>query len=87
MHPDSVSKWLVPFCQKNGLPKVTAHALRHTAASILIDSGASVVAVSKRLGHSQTSTTVNNYAHQIRKAGEAAADSLADVIYKPKTAK
>ncbi len=87
MHPDSVSKWLVPFCEKNGIPKVTAHALRHTAASILIDSGASIVAVSKRLGHSQTSTTVNTYAHQIRKADEAAADSLADVIYKPKTAK
>jgi hypothetical protein len=25
MHPDSVSKWLVPFCEKNGIPKVTAH--------------------------------------------------------------
>ena len=87
MHPDSVSKWLVPFCEKNGIPKVTAHALRHTAASILIDSGASIVAVSKRLGHSQTSTTINTYAHQIRKADEAAADSLADVIYKPKEAK
>jgi len=87
MHPDSVSKWLVPFCQKIGIPKVTAHPLRHTSASILLDSGASVVAVSKRLGHSQTSTTVNIYAHQIRKADEAAADSLADVIYKPRTAK
>ena len=87
MHPDSVSKWLVPFCEKNGIPKVTAHVLRHTAASILIDSGASIVAVSKRLGHSQTSTTVNTYAHQIRKADEAAADCLADVIYKPRTAK
>jgi integrase len=87
MHPDSASKWLVKFCEKNGLPRITAHNLRHTAASILIDSGASIVAVSKRLGHAQTSTTMNIYAHQIRKADEAAADSLADVIYAPKAAK
>jgi integrase len=87
IHPDSVSKWMVRFCARHALPKITAHSLRHTAASILIDSGASIVAVSKRLGHSQTSTTVNTYAHQIRKADEAAADSLADVIYSPKEAK
>ena len=87
IHPDSVSKWMVRFCARHSLPKITAHSLRHTAASILIDSGASIVAVSKRLGHSQTSTTVNTYAHQIRKADEAAADSLADVIYAPKEAK
>jgi hypothetical protein len=30
---------------------------------------------------------MNIYAHQIRKADEAAADSLADVIYAPKAAK
>jgi len=87
LHPDSVTAWLPKFCARNGLPRVTAHSLRHTAASILIDSCSSIVAVSKRLGHSQTSTTMNVYAHQIRQADEAAADSLADVIYRPKEAK
>ena len=73
---------MVRFRARYNLPIITAHSLRHTAASILIDSGASIIAVSKRLGHSQTSTIVNTYAHQIRRADEAAADSLADVIYK-----
>lgn len=39
------------------------HALRHTFASLMIDSGANVKAVSMLLGHSDISTTMNLYVH------------------------
>lgn len=81
IHPQSVSRWFERFCERNSFPKISIHKLRHTAASILIDSGVSIATVSKRLGHSQISTTLNVYTHQIKKRDEAAAETIADAIY------
>ena len=39
------------------------HLLRHTHATILIEAGANPVEVSKRLGHSNTSITLDIYSH------------------------
>lgn len=39
------------------------HALRHTHATMLIESGAQVKSVSERLGHSTTRTTLDTYVH------------------------
>ena len=49
--------------QVAGLPKIRFHDLRHTAASLLLNHGQGVIAVSKLLGHSNPSVTVNIYAH------------------------
>ena len=38
--------------------------------------------VSGRLGHAQTSTTVNIYAHRLLKADEEAASVIEDIIKK-----
>ena len=81
IHPQSVSRWFERFCERNDLPKISIHKLRHTAASIMIDKGASIATVSKRLGHSQISTTLNIYTHQIKKRDEAAAEDIGSVVY------
>jgi integrase len=81
IHPGSISQWLIKFCKRYDLPRITAHSLRHTSASVMIASGAPVSAVSRRLGHSTITTTLNVYTHEIKEADEAAADSLADVLY------
>ena len=44
-------------------PTLTPYALRHTAASLAIDSGANVLVVSKMLGHAQPTLTLNTYSH------------------------
>jgi len=61
-----------------GLESVTFHALRHTFASILISQGRDVEFVSRQLGHSQTSTTLNTYSHlfDARRHAEQARDGL-----------
>jgi integrase len=46
-----------------GVNGFTPHDLRHFAASVLIDQGASVKAVQRHLGHSSAATTLNVYAH------------------------
>jgi integrase len=48
---------------QNGQPKLTWHNLRDTAASVLIAGGASVVFVSRQLGHANVATTLKTYAH------------------------
>jgi integrase len=45
------------------LPRLRLHDLRHCFASILIADGADVVTVSRQLGHSSASITLNVYAH------------------------
>ncbi|MGW6376287.1 tyrosine-type recombinase/integrase [Rhodococcus sp. NPDC055112] len=43
-------------------PRVTAHDLRHTAASLAVSSGANVKAVQRMLGHSSAAMTLDVYA-------------------------
>lgn len=45
------------------LPIVTIHVLRHTHASLLLYSGLNIGYISKRLGHSNISETLNTYTH------------------------
>ena len=42
---------------------VTPHTLRHTFASLSIEHGANIKAVSQMLGHAQVGTTLNMYTH------------------------
>ncbi len=50
---------------KLGLEGVTPHTLRHTAGSLALASGASVVTVQKLLGHRNATTTMNVYSHML----------------------
>lgn len=78
--PDAVSGWFHNFIQRNGLPPIRFHDLRHTNASLLIAAGTDIKTVSKRLGHSSVSTTGNIYTHAIKTADELAADTLHDIL-------
>jgi integrase len=70
----------VPALAKSGLPKhrrPRLQDLRHTHASRLIDAGIPIVAVSKRLGHSNVSITLSTYAHVASDADERILAALA----------
>jgi integrase len=49
--------------ERAGLAGITPHGLRHTAASLAIAAGATVVVVQRMLGHSSSSVTVDVYSH------------------------
>ncbi len=51
--------------QKAGVPRMTLHEFRHAHASNLIASGANIVSVSHRLGHSSVSITLDTYTHLV----------------------
>jgi integrase len=74
--PNSVTKEWSRALAELGLPAVSLHALRHTHASQLIDSGMDVVTISRRLGHSSPTITLNVYAHRFRNKDEQAAQVI-----------
>lgn len=82
MHPDSVTTWLDRFSKRHNLPHINPHKFRHTMASMLIFEHVDPVSVSKRLGHSQVSTTTDIYAHVIEEADQQNADILERVFLK-----
>ena len=82
MHPDSVTTWLDRFSKRHDLPHINPHAFRHTMTSLLIFNGMDSVSISKRLGHSQVSTTTNIYAHVMEEADKRNADILGEILLK-----
>ena len=58
------------------LPKVTPHALRHTAASLAISAGASVLSVQRMLGHASAAMTLDVYSDLFDDDLDAVADAL-----------
>ena len=80
MHQSISRRWLQEFCRKNDLPVVTVHGLRHANASLLISSGADVKTVSSTLGHSQTSTTLDIYAHSFALKQAEASQAVAELL-------
>lgn len=62
--------------ERAGTADVTPHGLRHTAASLAIASGATVVLVCRMLGHSSPTVTLNVYAHLFADDLDTLADRL-----------
>ena len=73
-------KWEVLVSKKYNLPHIHPHAFRHTMASLLIYNGTDTLTVSKRLGHTKVSTTLDIYSHALKKADAEAAESIADFV-------
>jgi integrase len=62
------------------LPVIGLHGLRHTHATLLIYANTDIKTVSARLGHSQASTTLNIYAHNLKKADAACAVTIDNLL-------
>lgn len=52
------------------IKKIRVHDLRHSHATNLINGGANIVAVSRRLGHADISMTLKVYTHLLKKTEE-----------------
>ncbi|MDR2572430.1 MAG: site-specific integrase [Oscillospiraceae bacterium] len=66
LYSANINRFLSQLCENIGIRKISFHSLRHTHASVLLYQGISLMAVSRRLGHSNTATTQNIYIHIIK---------------------
>lgn len=67
---DSLNGAFERLCRKAGIEGLRFHDLRHTSATRMIEAGASIVAVSRILGHSDIKTTMR-YSHPENSLKEA----------------
>lgn len=73
---DAITRYNQDKPVEQHLPHIPFHGLRHTSATLLIASHQDLKTVSKRLGHAQTSTTMNIYAHALQESDRKATDAL-----------
>ena len=80
LHPNIPYKWLKRFCESENKPFKGLHSFRHFVATQALVNGVDAKSVSAMLGHSQTSTTLNIYAHAVQQANEKALNSVAALL-------
>nr|WP_276532526.1 tyrosine-type recombinase/integrase [Enterococcus italicus] len=73
---------LYNFCQKKGchfkdnVPFLGVHSTRHTHASLLLDSDATMKEVQERLRHTKISQTLDVYGHLAKETKEKTVEKL-----------
>ena len=81
MYPNTPYYWLQKFCEKENLPFKGLHAFRHSfATQAIMNAKVDVKTVSAILGHAQTSTTLEIYAHAFQQANAQALESVANLF-------
>lgn len=80
IHPSATSQWLYIILNRYNLPKITLHGFRHTHATLLLESGASIKEVQERLGHDSAMTTLNIYAHLIPERQNESGEKFAKYV-------
>lgn len=78
----SMQKYLYEAAEKAGFEHIRLHDLRHSHASLLINLGVNILAISRRLGHNDIKTTLNIYGHLYHTTNEEIAAQLDDIITK-----
>ncbi len=86
MHPSTCDHILRKIVKKYNLDPICFHELRHTCASLLINAGIDPKTVSKRLGHSDSSITMEIYTHSFESSKKACADKYDEMMENMKNA-
>ena len=63
-------------CARTGVKQIRVHDIRHSHASMLVDSGADPLLIADRLGHEKVTTTLGTYSHLYPDKGQALAGTL-----------
>ncbi|WP_346655979.1 tyrosine-type recombinase/integrase [Arthrobacter sp. NicSoilB8] len=66
--------------KRSGIPRITPHDLRHSAASFAVSAGANVKAVQKMLGHGSAAMTLDVYAVLFDDDLDSVADALDNAV-------
>lgn len=62
------------------LPIIRLHDLRHTSATLLLSEGVDIETVSRRIGHSRASVTLDIYGHAMKHKDTEASDTLTRIF-------
>lgn len=80
IHPLTATRRFQAISAGAGLRKIRLHDTRHTHSTMMLDHGVPIHTVSRRLGHSKVSTTLDVYAAFMPSADRVAADVIGQVL-------
>lgn len=80
IYPESIYDYVKRIGKKLDIPSVTVHMLRHTSATLLLESGENPKIVQELLGHASISTTLDIYSHVIPGLKQQAVSKLTELI-------
>lgn len=78
--PDYVTQHFALLLKKNGLPHIRFHELRHSCASLLLNSGFTLKDVQEWMGHADITMTANIYGHLDVARKQSMADRLSNTL-------
>lgn len=81
IEPRVFYKYYQEVMENAGIQDCNFHTLRHTFATRCIENGADILMVSRTLGHSNISTTLNKYSHLLPKHQKACMEKLESIYY------
>ena len=81
LNADSWRRAQVAACKAAGVPYLTAHQMRHAAATLLLEAGTPVQVVAHMLGHSSPTTTMDIYQHVDADMNMRAAADLSALLF------
>lgn len=79
------TEWWNKFVKRHNLKQIRFHDLRHSSATLLIEAGASMKAIQKRLGHAKHQTTADIYAHVTKKVSRDTAEKFDKFAPRPQS--
>lgn len=85
INPASASHTFARVLQRNGLPHIRFHDLRHTNATLMLKHNIPAKVASERLGHSNIGITLDLYSHVMKEMQEDAANKLDQALFKCNT--
>ena len=81
--PEStIQKMKNRYVKLSGVKNIRVHDFRHSCASLLINNGANITLVSKYLGHSNISMTLNIYSHFYKSKMDELIDTINELTEK-----
>jgi integrase len=80
IHPRNLLRDFKKLLSDAGLPIIRFHDLRHTAASLMLNSNIPPIVVSRRLGHAKASITLDVYGHLIPSMQTEAAEKIDELV-------
>ena len=80
-HPQYLSRLLGKISTEVGFPRLTAHGLRHTSATLMLASGVPPKVAAERLGHADATLFSNLYSHVTPTMQRDAADKVGEALF------
>src|SRR6185503_1658551 len=80
LHADTVTRRFNRLVDRAGVRRIRLHDVRHTYATLSLDSGVHAKIVSDRIGHAHEGITVQIYGHRSTGHDRAAAELVAGLI-------